>query len=128
MSGLARFSVAALAIVGTTACAPDAWQNYKATGFNEYLSTVEQQCQPLWIGSMYLPKIDASYAGNSQSNFSTLLDEMSRFYYNRSTPGQFREAVQSIALSTNDPKTNASISCMIAKVPADRPSGPKGGF
>ncbi len=48
-------AVAALAVASLGGCAPDAWQNYKATGFNDYLNVVQAECQPLWIGDMYLP-------------------------------------------------------------------------
>ena len=48
-------AVATLAVASLGGCAPDAWQNYKATGFNDYLNVVQAECQPLWIGDMYLP-------------------------------------------------------------------------
>lgn len=119
----ARWTMAACAIAALPGCAPDAWQNYKATGFNDYLSSVETQCQPLWVGSMLLRKFDAEYAGARQSDFASLLDVTSRLYYNRITPAQFREMVQSLVLSSDDPRTNQSIDCMIRQLPADRPSG-----
>jgi hypothetical protein len=110
-----------------SACAPDAWQNYKATGFNEYLNTVETQCQPLWIGQMYLQKIDASYAGGQQSNFTALLDNASRMYYNRISPAAFRESVQAQVMTSTDARTNRSLDCMIAQLPPDRPRSPRSG-
>jgi hypothetical protein len=120
--------LAAVATVVLSACAPDAWQNYKATGFNDYLNVVQAQCQPLWIGDMYLRTFDMSSAGAQQSNFSALLDNTSRLYYNRITPDDFRAAVQSQAMSNSDPRTNRSIDCMIAQLPADRPRNPPGGW
>ncbi len=120
---------AAAALTATlAACAPDAWQNYKASGFNDYLNTVETQCQPLWIGGMNLPKFDASAAGGQGGNFDMLLDSTSRLYYNRITPAQFRESVQSLAMTSTDARTNRSIDCMIAKLPPDRPRTPPGGI
>ena len=119
-----RLTVAACAVAALAGCAPDAWQNYRATGFNDYLSAVETGCQPLWLGQMYLPKLDASYAGSHQSDFATLLDNASRLYYNRISPSQFRDSVQSVTLGASDARTNRSIDCMIARLPADRPSSP----
>lgn len=115
--------LAAVAVVAVlSACAPDAWQNSRATGFNQFLDTVGAQCQPLWIGSQQLPQISSQYAGAWQSNFDMFLDNTSRLYYNRISPADYRIAVQSIALSTTDSRTNRSIECIIAKLPPDRPS------
>jgi hypothetical protein len=117
---------AALATASLAACAPDAWQSYKATGFNDYLNVVQAQCQPLWIGDMYLQTFDAQSAGGQGGRFDSLLDISSRLYYNRVTPGDFRVAVQALVNSSTDSRTNRSIDCMIAKLPADRPSTPGG--
>jgi hypothetical protein len=114
--------------VTLSACAPDAWQNYKASGFNDYLNTVETRCQPLWIGDMYLPNFDASSAGGQGGNFDMLLDATSRLYYNRITPADFRESVQALALTSTDARTNRSIDCMITQLPPDRPRTPPGGM
>jgi hypothetical protein len=119
-----RWAVAACAVAALAGCAPDAWQNYKATGFNDYLNAVETGCQPLWLGQMYLQKVDAAYAGSHQSDFASFLDNASRLYYNRISPSQFRDSVQSMTLGTSDARTNRSIDCMIAKLPADRPASP----
>jgi hypothetical protein len=121
-----RWALAACAIASATACAPDAWQSYKATGFNDYLSTVEASCQPLWFGEMYLQRFDAAYAGPYQSDFAALLDNASRLYSNRITPSQFRLAVQAMSMGSTDARTNRSVDCMIAQLPADRPPSPPG--
>jgi hypothetical protein len=122
-----KLAVAAAAAV-LSACAPDAWQSYKATGFNQFLDTVGAQCQPLWIGGQQLPQISSQYAGAWQSNFDIFLDNTSQLYYKRMTPADYRVAVQSIALTTTDSRTNRSIDCIIAKLPSDRPSKPSGGY
>jgi hypothetical protein len=119
---------AALATIALAACAPDAWQSYKATGFNDYLTVVQNKCQPLWIGSMNLPTFDAASAGGQAGNFDMLLDATSRLYYNRITPADFRTSIQALALSTSDTRTNRSIDCMIAQLPPDRPRQPPGGI
>lgn len=124
-SRLAR--VGALLALLLSACAPDAWQSYKATGFNEYLDTVGAKCQPLWIGNMYLQPFAASAVPGQGGNFDMLLDLTSRLYYNRMTPAAYREAVQSQFLAVGDARTNRSIDCMVAHLPPDRPRGPPGG-
>jgi hypothetical protein len=119
--------LAAAAAIGVlAACAPDAWQSQKATGFNQFLDTVGTQCQPLWIGQQQLQQIDSQYATGWQSNFDVFLDNTSRLYYKRMSPADYRVAVQSIALTTTDSRTNRSIDCIIAKLPSDRPSKPGG--
>ena len=121
-------AVASLTLVASiAACAPDAWRNVEATGFNDYLDTVQRQCQPLWFGSMNLPTFDVSSAGPYQSQFSSLLDTASRLYYNRITPADFRNTVQAQSLGA-DARTNRSIDCMIAQLPPDRPRSPPGGL
>lgn len=121
-------SIAVVALVTSiAACAPDAWRNVKATGFNDYLDAVQRQCQPLWFGSMNLPTFDVSSAGPYQSQFSSLLDTASRLYYNRITADDFRNAVQGQSMSS-DARTNRSIDCMIAQLPPDRPRSPPGGL
>lgn len=122
-----RLAATATAAV-LAACAPDALQSYKATGFNAFLDTVGNQCQPLWIGQQQLQQIDSQYAISWQSNFDVFLDNTSRLYYNRISPADYRLAVQSIALTTTDSRTNRSIDCIIAKLPPDRPSKPAGGY
>lgn len=114
-------------VASIAACAPDAWRNVEATGFNDYLDTVQRQCQPLWFGSMNLSTFDMSSAGPYQSQFSSLLDAASRLYYNRITPADFRAAVQAQSLSS-DARTTRSIDCMVAQLPADRPRSPPGGL
>lgn len=121
-------ALASLTLVASiAACAPDAWRNVEATGFNDYLDTVQRQCQPLWFGAMNLPTFDMSSAGPYQSQFSSLLDSASRLYYNRITPADFRAAVQAQSLSS-DARTTRSIDCMVAQLPADRPRSPPGGL
>lgn len=117
-----------LAMTSLAGCAPDAWQNYKATGFNDYLNVVQAECQPLWIGSMYLQTFDLSAAGGQGGAFDSLLDSTSRMYYNRITPATFRESVQTLVMTSTDARTNRSIDCMIAKLPPDRPRNPPGGI
>ena len=119
--------MAAAAVSLLAACAPDAWTSYKATGFNEFLDTVGAQCQPLWIGQNQLPQITMQNASSWAGGFDQFLDSTSRLYYNRTSPADYRRAVQQLAGSTSDARTNRSIDCIIGKLPADRPRTPPGG-
>jgi len=124
----AKWPLAASAAAFTllAGCAPDAWQNVRATGFNDYLDVVQGACQPLWIGSMYLQRFDSSDAAGQESNYTALLDAASRLYYGRISAADFRSSVQALAGSSTDARSNRSIDCMIAKLPADRPASPGG--
>ena len=123
----ARMGLATLALL-VAACAPDAWQNYKATGFNDYLNVVQQNCQPLWIGGNLMRSIDASAWQGQGGGFDQWLDATSRLYYNRMTPAEYRNSVQSLVMSTSDSRTNQSLDCIIAQLPPDRPRQPPGGI
>jgi hypothetical protein len=119
----------ALVVTLLASCAPDAWQNVKATGFNAYLDTVGAQCQPLWLGGNQLSQISPDYAGGmGQSNFEIFLDNTSKLYYKRMSAASYRESIQSVFNAFGDPRTNRSIDCIIAKLPADRPSKPSGSY
>jgi len=123
-----RKSIAAVATATlVSACATDAWTSYKATGFNEFLDTVGAQCQPLWIGQNQLPQITMQSASSWSGGFDQFLDSTSRLYYNRISPADYRGAVQQLAGSTSDARTNRSIDCIIGKLPPDRPRTPPGG-
>lgn len=123
-----RKSIVAVATATlVSACAPDAWTSYKATGFNEFLDTVGAQCQPLWIGQNQLPQITMQSASSWSGGFDQFLDSTSRLYYNRISPSDYRSAVQQLAGSTSDARTNRSIDCIIGKLPPDRPRTPPGG-
>jgi len=103
-------------------CAPDSVQNYRATGFNEFLDSVQAQCQPLWIGSMLIDRPGAP-AGNA-TLYTEWLDLTSRLYYQRISPADYRAAV--IATSDSGERTRRSVECIIAKLPAARPVAPGG--
>lgn len=109
---LAAFTTSLALFAG---CAPDAWTNVRATGFNAYLDTVQAQCQPLWIGNMYLPRIDASAVPGQESRYTEFLDMASRFYSGRMSAADFRNGVQSLGGASGDPRTNRAVDCMIAK-------------
>jgi hypothetical protein len=121
-------ALVAVVALGLGGCAPDAFDSARATGFNNYLKVVQNECQPLWIGSMHLQSFDAQSAGGQGGGFDMLLDSTSRLYYNRIGPAEFRQSIQTLAMTSTDARTNRSIDCMIAKLPPDRPRSPPGGL
>jgi len=110
---------AAFGLALITACAPDAWQNARATQFNAYLDTVTARCQPLWIGSTLYTRLDGSIGDAGE--FDQLLDLLSRLFYQRISAADFRTALRGSEL---DDRTAASADCMIAQLPSDRPRSP----
>jgi hypothetical protein len=120
-----RLAVTTMSIV-LAACAPDAWDSYKATGFNNFLDTVGAQCQPLWLGQRQFAQLSPLYADSWPGGFDQFMDMTSRLYYNRMGPADYRTGVQQLAGATTDPRTNRSIDCIISKLPADRPIRPAG--
>jgi hypothetical protein len=114
----------ATAVLG--ACAPDAVTNRKATGFNAYLDDVAERCSPLVVGSYDMTQ-KLLQPGIYDNNFDYFFDLTSKLYYQRVGAGAYRTGINGFFGS--DARTNASIDCLIANLPADRPkaSGSLGG-
>lgn len=109
--------------LGVTACAPDAWQNVRAPQFNAWLDTVAAECQPLWFGNRVVRDFNEASGQMDPGDMDQLLDLSSRLFYGRISPADFSNAVQSTWLGD---RTARSAQCMIAKLPAERPSTPSG--
>jgi hypothetical protein len=115
------------ALIALAGCAPDAVTNKYATGFNAFLDAIAVQCKPLMIGSY-----DMTYRLQRQGiygdDFNYFFDATSQLYYQRSTPADYRSAINGFfgAGAT----TNRGIDCIIANLPADRPKAgpPVGGL
>jgi hypothetical protein len=117
-----RNRIALLAAASLIAgCAPDAWQNVRAQQFNAFLDTLAARCQPLWIGSTLYTTIEPSVGPAGQ--YDQLLDLLSRLFYQRISPADFRAAMRD---SWSDGQTAASTECIIAQLPAARPTAPGG--
>ncbi|MEF9944665.1 MAG: hypothetical protein RR758_10860, partial [Burkholderiaceae bacterium] len=107
-------------IAALAACAPDAWQNVRAVEFNAYLDRAQAECQPLWIGPLLmntLPPLDG------MDVYDAWLDSTSRLFYDRITPDQYRSFVLG---QWPGARTEASVKCLLAKLPKDRPTAPTG--
>jgi hypothetical protein len=119
-------AVLALAAV-LAACAPDAITNREATGFNAYINQIATACKPLMVGEYNMTyQLENNGLGDNQVNY--FFDVTSQLYYQRSTPADYRTAVN--GFFGGGSRTNRSIDCIIANLPADRPKGgpPIGGL
>ena len=107
---------AAAAFVGLGGCAPDAMQNYQATGFNGYLNSLKTACPNLQIGANDIG-LWLQYGGVTD-NYTYWLDMTSRLYYGRIGPATYRSAVtgQLGPGSAND----AAFDCIIRNLPEKR--------
>jgi hypothetical protein len=101
-------------------CAPDTVKSMQATGFDGYLQQVGT-CRPLQIGDQDIGEM-MRQGGMGTDNYNYFLDQTSRLYYNRISAGQYRESLTGFfgSGSSND----ASFSCILAKLPAQRPNAP----
>ena len=104
------------------ACAPDAVTNKDATGFNAYINQIAAACKPLMVGSYDMTyQLQNKGLGDNQVNY--FFDVTSQLYYQRSTPADYRSAVN--GFFGGGSTTDRSIDCIIANLPANRPqAGP----
>ena len=119
-----RYMAPALFAVAATlaACAPDAVTNKDATGFNAYINQIASACKPLMVGAYDMTyQLQNKALGDNQVNY--FFDITSELYYQRSTPGDYRTAVN--GFFGGGSTTDRSIDCIIANLPANRPkAGP----
>jgi len=109
----------ATAVVALAACAPDSVTNRYASGFNAYLSQIATACKPLMIGT-YDMSYQIQRQGIYDDNYNYFLDATSQLYYQRSTPADYRSAINGFFGATTD----RGIECIIANLPPDRPKAP----
>ena len=95
-------------------CAPDAWNNRAATGFNGYLNTIGRECSPLLLGGQQMS--EALQLGAGDNNYNYWLDVTSKLYNQTMSPASYREAVTAFFGAGYD----RAIDCTIAKLPATR--------
>jgi hypothetical protein len=107
-----RFLLAAAFAGVLTGCAPDTVSNYKATGFNAFLTTIQVQCSPLLLGGQEMSWALQSGAGDN--NYNYFLDQTSKLYYQQIGPGGYSESLTAFFGAGYD----RAINCVIAKLPA----------
>lgn len=103
-----------------TACAPDAWTNRQATGFNAFLDMVTVECAPLYVGPMIVTRnfYPPPYAAGQ---YDLWLDQTSRLYYGRITPETY---LLNIGNFGPFPDTVKSAQCVVSKLPSAVPPPP----
>ncbi len=109
----------ALACTGAlSACAPDAWNNVQATGYDAFLNEIATKCKPLLIGSRDMSfKILHNDSGDD-SNYNYFLDITSELYYGRTSPEAYRSGISGFLGGGAD--TNRSLDCIMATLHARR--------
>ena len=105
---------AAVLTVLLAACAPDAWNNRQATGFDGFLKTIQVQCSPLLLGGQEMSWALQTDAGDN--NYNYFLDQTSKLYYQKIGPGGYSESLTAFFGAGYD----RAINCIIAKLPAQR--------
>lgn len=117
-------TIAALSAALLAGCAPDAWQNVKATGFDGFVNQMTVDCAPLVVGSQV---ITANYEAPNYAIdlYDQWFDATSRLYYKKTTPQTYLNDIYNYF---GDPKTQASAQCLVSKLPPaeQRPSAPSG--
>jgi len=107
---------AAIALIGMlSGCAPEAWTNVEATGFNGFLKTIQVQCSPLLLGGQEMSS--ALQTGAGDNNYMYFLDQTSKLYYRKVGPSGYAENLTAFFGAGY----GRAINCIIAKLPADRP-------
>jgi len=97
-----------------TGCAPDAWTNAGASGFNGFLKTIQVQCSPLLLGGQEMSW--ALQTGAGDNNYSYFLDQTSKLYYQTIPPAVYTESLTAFFGAGYD----RAINCVISKLPAQR--------
>ena len=122
-----RAVLAIVVVAAITGCTPDTVTNKYATGFNAYLDQIAITCKPLMIGS-YDMTYRLQQKGIYSDDFNYFFDLTSRLYYQRVTPSDYRSGVN--GFFGGGATTDRSIDCIIASLPADRPTAgpPMGGL
>lgn len=103
--------LAAAAMAG--GCAPDAWSNRQATGFDAWLDQVAVQCAPLYAGPQVIT-VNYSPPNYATGLYDQWLDQTSRLYYKKITPQTYLTNIGNFF----DPRSVKSAECVVGKLPA----------
>ncbi len=93
-------------------CAPEAFNNRAATGFNAFIDQVSSVCKPVQLGpyQLYNPLM----GGVGNNSYDYWLNQSSRLYYRKISPAAYRESINAFFNGGND----ATIDCIIGQLPA----------
>ena len=94
-------------------CAPDAWNNRKATGLNAWIDQIALECAPLYAGPQV---ITANYspANYVADAYDQWLDQTSRLDYKKISPQTYLTHIGNFF----DPRSVGSAQCAVDKLPA----------
>jgi hypothetical protein len=93
-------------------CAPDAFSNRAATGFDAFVNQVSRACAPLQLGPYQLAR--PLMGGVDADTYAYWLDQTSRLYFRRITPGAYRESLTGFFGAGND----RTIDCILTNLPS----------
>jgi hypothetical protein len=99
-------------------CAPDAWNNVQATGYNAFLNKIATSCQPLMIGSRDMSYKILHNDSSDDSNYNYFLDLTSQLYYGKTSPEAYRSGISGFLGGGAD--TNRSLDCIMATLGTQR--------
>jgi len=119
-----KTALAALVAAFLAGCAPDAWQNVKATGFNAFVDQVAVECAPLHAGPQVIT-VNYSPPNYATDLYDQWFDATSRLYYKKSTSQTYLNDINNYF---GDARTQASAQCVVSKLPPpeQRPNAPAG--
>jgi hypothetical protein len=98
-------------ILGVAGCAPDAYNNRAATGFNGFVDQVSRACAPLQLGRYQLANPLMGGAGGNSYDY--WLDQTSRLYARSISPAQYGESLAAFFGPGNDD----TIGCIVGNLP-----------
>lgn len=106
-------ALAALVLLAS-GCAPDAYNNRAATGFNGFVDQVSRACAPVQLGRYQLG--DSLMGGAGGNSYSYWLDQTSRLYYRTISSAQYRESLNAFFGAGND----GTIDCIVGNLSSTR--------
>jgi hypothetical protein len=95
------------------ACAPDAMNSRRATGFNAYLNTIATDCYPLQLGRSQMSEMILRNAIGDTDAYNYFLDQTSRLYYRTLSPAAYSSSINGFFEGPS-----AAVGCILAKLPA----------
>ncbi len=105
-----RLAALAALVVISAGCAPDAYNNRAATGFNGFVDQVSRACAPVQLGRYQLANPLMGGAGGNSYDY--WLDQTSRLYYRTISPAQYRESLNAFFGAGND----GTIDCIVGNL------------
>jgi hypothetical protein len=109
----------AVAVLGASvlaACAPDAWTNAKASGFNAFLNHIAVACAPLEAGPLVITQnyYPPNYA---QGQYDVWLDQTSRLYYQRISAQTYIENINNFSPLPGSRRSAKCVTEQLSSVP-----------